>query len=105
MWILTGADVSTLTTVIGSAGTGALTVDGAGSTLTTDYIRAGVSLGDGYLTISGGGLVASANNALLGELDGAFGRAIVTDAGSLWDHQGGLFVGNGGDGELAIADG
>ena len=105
MWILTGADVSTLTTVIGGAGTGALTVDGAGSTLTTDYIRAGVSLGDGYLTISGGGLVASANNALLGELSGAFGRAIVTGAGSLWDHQGGLFVGNGGDGELAIADG
>src|SRR5690606_30673119 len=34
-----------------------------------------------------------------------FGSAVVTGAGSLWDHQGGLFVGNGGEGELSILDG
>ncbi|MEH6676184.1 autotransporter-associated beta strand repeat-containing protein, partial [Phenylobacterium sp.] len=103
--ILTGADVTTLTTMIGGLGTGSLTVDGAGSTLTTDYIRAGTSFGEGYLTISGGGLVTSANNALLGELSGAYGSAIVTGASSRWNHQDQLFIGYRGVGDLQIADG
>lgn len=103
--ILTGADVTALTTMIGGLGTGWLTVDGAGSTLTTDYIRVGTSVGEGYLTVSGGGLVSSANNALLGELNGASGTVTVTGGGSRWDHQGDLYVGDRGEGDLQITAG
>lgn len=88
---------------IGYFGSGAMTVDGAGSKWTNgDGLYVGL-VGTGTLTISNGGKVSN-TDASLGESNGANGTVTVTGAGSNWTNNN-LTVGNGGNGTLTISDG
>ncbi|WP_162258302.1 autotransporter domain-containing protein [Frateuria sp. Soil773] len=102
-------------------GSGAIAVDGAGSTL--NY-AGGLNVLNGTLAVSGGGRLASrvraadqgafwldvlgyglpADGATFPEMRGA-GKATVAGAGSQWSSVNGLHVGEGGDGSLEVLDG
>ena len=88
-----------------SAGkSGAVTVDGAGSTWTSSSnLYMGV-WGSGSLAITGGGLVSN-TTAYLGYRTGSSGVATVDGAGSAWTSFSCLYVGYSGPGSLAITDG
>ena len=89
---------------------GAISVDGAGSTLTTaGFLYVGLG-GEGALTITNGGHVTSAGP--VGTASGALGfdatgsgEASVSGTGSLWDVTQSLGVGYGGTGDLSITNG
>ncbi|CAE6864254.1 hypothetical protein R69746_07987 [Paraburkholderia aspalathi] len=83
---------------------GTVTVDGAGSELTSsDNTIAGYG-GTGTLTISNGGKV-NAGGGGLGAYSYATGTATVDGAGSEWNNSGTMAVGNGGVGTLTISNG
>ena len=91
-------------------GNGVVLVNGAGSTLdVTDEIYVGLQ-GTGQMTVSGGGVVTSAN----GTIGSAFnsdtglpsnGTATVTGTGSVWNNSSRLYVGDAGEGTLNITSG
>ncbi|QWG13574.1 autotransporter outer membrane beta-barrel domain-containing protein [Bradyrhizobium sediminis] len=89
-----------------SAGsTGAVTVDGAGSTLTGSDVVVG-NHGAGTLMISNGGAVAATTwTSRLGNSAGSTGTATVTGVGSTWTNGSNLYIGVAGTGALTIANG
>lgn len=87
-----------------STGTGAVTVDGTGSTWTVpNFLVVGLS-GQGTVTVSNGGAISSAANII-----GYFNSGIMTvsGAGSSWVNSGpiGVGYGSGGNGTLIISNG
>ncbi|WP_417672144.1 autotransporter outer membrane beta-barrel domain-containing protein, partial [Roseibium sp.] len=87
----------------GDVGTGTVTVSGAGAQLTTLTLIVGYQ-GQGTLDIANGGKVISSGNGILGSVTGATGAATVTGAGSSWTNAG-LEIGTNGAGILTIANG
>src|SRR5690606_13805418 len=92
-------------------GRGTASVSGAGSTWTSNQLTLG-SGGQGALTISGGVNVRSSSSVVGGyynSLDGAMttgiGAVTVTGEGSRWVNQSSLLLGQGGEGQLTVADG
>lgn len=84
--------------------TGAVTIQGTGSTWqSTDRIGVGKH-GNGTLTIANGAQVQS-TGGLVGWLATGSGEVSITGAGSSWINTGHFFVGNEGDGVLAISSG
>ena len=82
--------------------TGAVTVDGVGSTWTNDDIRVGFR-GTGTLAIQNGGTVIVL--AAIGQIAGSNGTVIVDGVGSTSTSDSLLFVGDRGTGSLTIANG
>ncbi len=88
------------------AGTGAVTVTGAGSRLdvtSPDSLYVGYT-GTGTLNVTAGGAVAS-EGAGIGVMPDSTGTATVTGAGSTWENTGNMFVGGYGTGTLTVASG
>lgn len=91
-------------------GNGAVLVNGAGSTLdVADEIYVGLQ-GTGQMTVSGGGVVTSANGTIgsIFNTDTGLpsnGTATVTGSGSVWNNTSRLYVGDEGDGILNITSG
>jgi T5SS/PEP-CTERM-associated repeat protein len=86
---------------------GAVTVDGAGSTWSTTYGFLVGYNGKGTLIASNGGRIGSSScRGYIGELAGSEGTVTVDGAGSKWLCDGGeLLVGNSGNGILNITNG
>ena len=84
-----------------SGSTGAVTVDGTGSTWTnTSYLYIGYG-GSGTLSITHGGRVSSTGiNNYIGS-----GTVMVDGIGSIWTNTGSVSVGSGGCGTLSITNG
>jgi T5SS/PEP-CTERM-associated repeat protein len=104
--ITNGGAVSNLLGVIGasSGSTGAVTVDGAGSTWTnSDNLFVG-GAGSGTLNIINGGAVSNGIGEIAFQL-GSTGTVTVDGIGSTWTNSGDLFVGSGGTATLSIANG
>lgn len=85
--------------------TGTLSVDGAGSQLTSSTFYVGTS-GNGALAITNGGAVSSFSTSV-GNSAGSVGRVSVSGANSIWtsNSSGLLNIGNLGSGILTIANG
>jgi len=88
----------------GSASTGAVTVDGPGSTWTSSNPLAVGYEGCGTLTITGGGAVNS-YIGYIGHESGSMGEVTVDGAGSTWNSSYDLAVGWEGSGTLCITGG
>jgi T5SS/PEP-CTERM-associated repeat protein len=89
---------------LNSTGAGSIAIDGAGSTWTSGGgLRIGGD-GDGTLSVSGGGTVAS-ERGYLGNFPGSNGMATISGATSLWAISNFLNVGSSGDGILDIIGG
>ena len=97
----------TFTCVVGHIGnqagsTGAVTVDGAGSTWNNmGELYVGFE-GSGTLAITGAGSVFSDGLGYVGHSTGSTGAVTVDGAGSMWHNMGELYVGFEGSGTLAI---
>ena len=92
-----------------STGNGTVSINGAGSTWTNDdQLWIGES-GTGTLTIeNGGSLITSSgagNSSIIGVFGGSNGMVTITGAGSTWNDNNGLTVGNSGNGTLLITNG
>jgi T5SS/PEP-CTERM-associated repeat protein len=81
-----------------------LTITGPTSALLNNFQLQVGEQGAGLLEISGGA-AASNGTASIGAGSGAFGDAVVTGEGTVWDCDGTLTVGKGGFGSLLISDG
>ncbi|QVQ26822.1 autotransporter outer membrane beta-barrel domain-containing protein [Achromobacter deleyi] len=105
--ITNGGHVSSTTnTYIGAAlgSTGAVTLDGLGSQLSSvEFLRVGQT-GSGTLDITGGA-VASNGFGYVGYETAGSGIVTVTGAGSQWNNSSELTVGRAGAGRLSIANG
>ncbi|MEN3931772.1 autotransporter outer membrane beta-barrel domain-containing protein [Microvirga sp. W0021] len=100
-----GGTVSNTYSHIGSSGQGNVVVTGAGSTwINTGALSVGGS-GKGTLTISDGGQVTNSQGATIGTQVRGEGLVEVTGAGSQWNNNGYLRVGENGTGSLVISDG
>ena len=97
-------DVAGFVASTGSASTGRVIVDGAGSSWINDVGTVIGVNGDGRLDIRNGGLVTGVIGAL-GSAAGSSGVGTVNGAGSAWNVSGDLYVGFAGDGALTIANG
>src|SRR4051794_10172806 len=106
--VSTGGDITSTgsTTIgVGSGITGNATITGSGSTLLTGTLNVG-STGTGTVNVQLGGLLQNSGAAILGT--GSLftgvgnGTVNVTNAGSIWNSQGLLKVGNGGAGKVNI---
>jgi T5SS/PEP-CTERM-associated repeat protein len=84
-------------------GNGAVTVQGTGTTLTSDYNNIGWT-GDGTLSISDGGEFKSRSTSL-GVDASAVGKIFVSQANSKWTNTAEIKVGEAGLGELSISQG
>jgi large repetitive protein len=82
---------------------GTVTVDGAGSTWTSNSIYVGY-YGSGSFSITNGGNVIDSGSAI-GEFSGSTGGATVDGAGSTWTNTSDLLVGVEGNGTLSILNG
>lgn len=87
----------------GGGGTGSVTVDGAGSGLGI-ISNAALSVGDGTLTLTNGGTVAS-GASVVGAANGATGSVHVDGAGSQWFVSNLLMLGSAGAGTLVVSNG
>jgi T5SS/PEP-CTERM-associated repeat protein len=85
-------------------GNGVITVNGPGSTWTTDNNMHIGFLGTGSLTIENGGNISDANG-FLAFFTGSTGTATVTGAGSTWTNSDSLTIGSLGQGTLIIDNG
>ena len=88
----------------GSASTGTVAVDGAGSTWSSyEAIDVG-GRGNATLNVTNGGVVTS-QSGLLGNMTGLTGSATISGSGSTWTATLGVTVGGAGDGKLRIDGG
>ena len=86
-------------------GTGAVTVDGAGSNWNNGGFLSVGNQGTGALTISNGGAVNTADGAFIGGFAGASGGATIDGAGSTWSVGGFFDIGTNGTGALSLRNG
>lgn len=107
--IFSGANVSSGSAIIGRFAAGSVTVGGSGSLWDTgallvggDHTDADSSGADGRLDISTGGEVDSAS-AVIADGKNSVGAVTVDGAGSHWDINADLGVGNQGDGSLTVS--
>ena len=83
---------------------GHIIIDGARSQLdTANSLSVGVG-GNGIVTLTNGGLIATGGNVFIGENSGSHGGVSLSGTGSRWSIGGNLFVGNSGYGELTLAN-
>lgn len=105
--ILSGGTVSTngnLVSIGGTAtGTGTITVDGAGSSLTGGQVNVG-DAGTGTLAVQNAGAVTS-TSGIIGNASTGVGTVTVTGARSSWTNSGSIVVGEAGTGTLNILSG
>lgn len=104
--VLAGGRLETAAARLGevAGATGAVRVDGAGSTWqATDRIGVGY-FGTGTLAVTNGATVQS-TGGLVGWQSGAVGTVTVSGAGSAWTNTGHLHVGNVGRGSLTVSAG
>jgi len=88
-----------------SGGSGAVLVDGVGSTWANDGDRLDVGFfGTGTLKIANGGVVSSAAGGV-GVAEGSSGTVNVDGVGSAWNNSGDLFIGGGDRGDGGRAGG
>jgi len=99
-----GGSVTIAKTNVGDdlGSTGAVTVDGAASSLTTTSGFCIGNNGSGTLTISAGASVVSQAPARIGDNEGSDGTATLDGAGSTWTCSVALTVGNAGAGTLGV---
>jgi T5SS/PEP-CTERM-associated repeat protein len=83
---------------------GSATVSGASSAWSNSLSTIVGTLGTGSLTVSAGGLVSD-SFGVLGSGAGSDGTATITGANSRWNNTSNLFVGDSGNGTLAINSG
>jgi T5SS/PEP-CTERM-associated repeat protein/autotransporter-associated beta strand protein len=104
--ISNGGTVSNDTSRLGAASgsSGAVTVNGAGSSWTSNGPLFIGNAGTGRLTIAAGGTVTSVGGGLGNSATGT-GEVTVSGAGSTWDHGSTLTIGNFGSGVLDIEAG
>ena len=113
--VINGADVNVLgsnsTVSLGhhAGGVGAVSISGAGSTMTTgNQLWIGEN-GAGTLTVQNGGSLVTSSTAgfsnIIGVFNGSSGAATITGPGSTWTNANTLRVGNSGSGSLTIANG
>ena len=102
-----GSDVATEDSYVGYAAgaSGAVTVDGLGSTWYYRYDLTVGRDGEGVLDISNGGHVTGGYSGGIGQGIGATGEVTVDGAGSSWSVSSDLSVGVAGTAALTIADG
>jgi fibronectin-binding autotransporter adhesin len=93
-------------------GTGAVLVDGVGSTWTNDGAIAVGFHSDGTLTVKNGGSVTTKGNAASADVSGSIGvdegspgTVVIDGSGSTWANTGVLHVGDKGVGALTIGNG
>lgn len=102
--VIGGGIVSAAGVTVGSnSGTGTATVDGAGSTWTTnsgDFVVG--EFGTGTLNVKNGGALSN-GNGIIGDF--GTGTATVDGAGSTWTNSGNVFVGEFGTGQLSVTNG
>ena len=104
-----GSQVASPEVYIGTmhGATGTVTVSGTGSIITTQQASAGAvvvgSAGVGTLNIQAGGQVND-EIGVIGETWNSSGVATVTGPNSTWANRGTLYVGEGGAGQLTVAD-
>ena len=84
--------------------TGAVAVDGIGSSWSVANTLVVGHEGDATLNITAGGSVSS-SNSYIGNVSGSTGEATVDGLGSTWTTSGDLYVGFGGNGTLTVANG
>jgi len=88
---------------------GTVSINGTGSTWTTDDQLWIGELGSGTLTVQNGGTLntssGAGNSTIIGVFGGGNGMATVTGAGSTWTQTDGLTVGNSGNGTLTVSNG
>lgn len=100
-----GGVVNSIGTIGRGAGrTGAVTVDGYGSSWDNSSDVVVGESGVGTLAIQQGATVTSLRGHL-GFNPGASGSVVVADPGSTWTASGSLFIGNGGNGSLQVLNG
>jgi fibronectin-binding autotransporter adhesin len=99
-----GSDLLSNYSYIGysSGVSGAVTVDGSGSTWTNSSILFVSYSGNGQLNITGGGAVSNGGPALIGDSDYSTGVVTVDGTGSTWNNNSDLNVGFYGKGTLNI---
>jgi T5SS/PEP-CTERM-associated repeat protein/autotransporter-associated beta strand protein len=91
--------------------TSMVTVSGSGSKWTNSgdlYFGETASAnmpGRGTLSITAGGAVSTAGEAVIGDAAGTIGTVAVSGSGSAWTNSGNLYVGNSGTGTLLISGG
>lgn len=107
--VYSGAAVSSGSAIIGRFASGTVTVGGSGSLWDTgtllvggDHSDADSSGADGRLDISTGGEVKS-SAALIADGKNSIGAVTVDGAGSHWDINADLSIGNQGDGSLTVS--
>lgn len=100
-----GASVATIDIGNGSGTSGAVTVTGTGSTLTSSgtFIVVG-NIGNGTLTAESSGEINS-SNTVLGWVAGSTGTGTVSGTNSSWTNTGDFYVGFSGNGTLNIQNG
>ncbi|CAK7033906.1 autotransporter outer membrane beta-barrel domain-containing protein [Saezia sanguinis] len=93
-----------ISTLIGRypGSSGAVTVDGSGSSWINNGILYVGDEGTGELTIRNGGTVSNNTSATIGRYAGGLGTVIVDGSGSSWISNGTLTIGNEGTGVLTI---
>jgi collagen type I/II/III/V/XI/XXIV/XXVII alpha len=101
------AGTATVATVdVGSAGSGAMTVSGAQSSITSTGAFTVGDVGLGSLAINAGGTVSALAGAIIANTGAASGSSVnVSGAGSNWHIAGSLIVGDGGQGLLNLSRG
>ncbi len=87
-----------------SGSTGALNVDGVGSTFDAAADLTIGSSGSGSVNVTNGGALTSVNTAV-GVNAGSSGAVHVSDTGSSWSNSGSLSIGVAGDGQMFVQDG
>ncbi|TIX87227.1 autotransporter domain-containing protein [Rhizobium sp. P44RR-XXIV] len=107
--VYSGATVSSASAIVGRFASGSVTVGGSGSLWDTgallvggDHADADSSGADGRLDISTGGEVKS-TSAVIADGKNSIGAVTVDGAGSHWDINADLGIGNQGDGSLTVS--
>jgi len=88
--ISSGGAVEAASTDVGSVGTGTLTVDGVGSSFTSD---GEMIIGNGTVTISGGASMTNTTTALVAPL-GRPGQVTIEGSGSTWTNSSDFQIGD-----------
>ena len=88
-----------------SSSSGILNIDGIGSSWTHQSNMTVGNVGQGSVNITNGGAMTSGGLVFIGDFFGATGNLMLDGAGSTWNSQGVVSVGNSGTGTLTIQNG